>query len=82
MWKSLPDVGGVMKVFDRNCRACGAVYNVAEAETLEGAPGHFNCIVCGDEFDRWDEPTARVCRLVIAAERPSFRVPPSVRELP
>jgi hypothetical protein len=71
-----------MRVFDRKCVGCGAVYAVAQAETLQGEPGRATCIVCGDEFDRWDEPAVRVCRLVVAGGRTSFRVPPSVRELP
>jgi hypothetical protein len=71
-----------MRIFDRKCLGCGSVYAVAESESLQGEPGYATCIVCGDEFDRWDEPNTRVCRLVIAAERPSLRVPPSVRELP
>jgi hypothetical protein len=71
-----------MRVFDRTCVGCGATYAIAESETLRAEPGHAICLVCGDELDRWDEPAVRVCRLVIAAERPAFRVPPSVRELP
>ena len=71
-----------MKVFDRKCGACGATYAVAVSETMSGKPGQFTCVVCGDEFERWEEPSVRVCRLLIAAERAAFRIPPSVRELP
>jgi transposase-like protein len=71
-----------MKLFDRKCLGCGATYRVAVSENVEGQPGHFTCAVCGDEFERWDEPSLRVCRLLFAAERANFRMPPSVHELP
>lgn len=78
----LRDCGGVMRVFDRKCNGCGATYSVAVSDTLPGKPGQFTCVVCGDEVERWEEPSVRVCRLLIASERSAFRIPPTVRELP
>ena len=71
-----------MRVFDRKCFGCGAAYRVAVSDTLQGEPGEAACVVCGDELERWLEPSLRVCRLVVAEESPAFRIPPSVRELP
>jgi hypothetical protein len=64
-----------MRIFDLNCAACGAGYNVAESATLDGAPSEFNCAVCGHPLVRLDAHRYRVCRLTVPAERPHFHVP-------
>lgn len=70
-----------MKIFDKRCTGCKAVYKVAESESLVGEPGQFACVICGSRLDVWHEPRAKVFRLVVDAQRREFRLPAIAREL-
>jgi hypothetical protein len=63
-----------MHIFDKQCRGCGAVYNIAESASLPGDPSDFACAVCGRLLVRMDEPNARVCRLAVHPAEPRFHV--------
>jgi len=57
-----------MIVSDVACQ-CGASYWRAEASSLKGNCGQFHCACCGALVESWDQPKARVYRLVISTER-------------
>lgn len=57
-----------MIVSDVECK-CGAFYRRAEASSLTGSRGQFFCACCGVLVESWDQPSARVYRLMISPER-------------
>lgn len=54
-----------MKIADITCQDCGALYQVAEAESVQGSSGQASCSFCGSTLARWDHGTLKAFRLVI-----------------
>ena len=63
-----------MKISGITCSSCGAAYEVAEAVSIKGKPGEEKCALCGAMLARWQEPSLRAYRLVMAAEHRYARV--------
>jgi hypothetical protein len=66
---------GHMKISDIICPSCGSSYEVAESTSVHGNPGRVECAVCAGLLDAWQEPKAKVHRLVLSAARKYPRVP-------
>ncbi len=64
-----------MKISEISCSSCGALYEMAEACSMPGKPGHAGCAVCGGLLVRWQEPKYRVFRLVMPPEHRYAKVP-------
>ena len=66
MMPALIDHDPPMKIFDINFRSCGASYEAAESTSVKGTPGDVLCAIRGGRLACWNEPRARVYRLVVA----------------
>jgi predicted Zn finger-like uncharacterized protein len=68
-----------MKIYDVNCPSCLTPYEVAESTSVKGSPGRVQCAICGTLLASWQEPKARVYRLIFPLEHkyPRVPVPPS-----
>jgi hypothetical protein len=62
-----------MKMSDVQC-ACGAQYRCAEAASVVGEPGEFVCITCGKTVQKWNVPSKRAYRLVVAPDKAYLNV--------
>jgi predicted Zn finger-like uncharacterized protein len=64
-----------MKIFDADCAACAASYEVAEAASVKGGPGEVRCAACGQVLASWDEPKLIAYRLMLSPRHKYLRVP-------
>jgi transposase-like protein len=64
-----------MQILEVTCRACGAIYHVAESATIEGDASEFSCTICASHLTRLESHHYRVCRMVMPAEYPYFHEP-------
>ena len=53
-----------MQIFDMTCPYCGTIYQGAASDTLRGLHGQFQCQICAEVIDNWDEPKLRVYRIM------------------
>jgi hypothetical protein len=53
-----------MQIFDMTCPYCGTIYKGAISDTVRGLPDKFQCQICAEALDKWDEPKFRVYRIV------------------
>jgi len=64
-----------MRILDVTCPYCDATYQVAVSDQLTGkGPGHFDCQVCAEVADRWDDSKLRVHRLATLPNNTALRV--------
>jgi hypothetical protein len=53
-----------MRILDVTCPHCWAMYQVAISDSTIGGPGRFECQVCAEVADRWEDHRLRAHRLV------------------
>lgn len=58
-----------MKIFDDQCPNCGAMYQVAESETLPPTRNHIRCNVCASDLDTGNVLRPKVVRLVLPLDQ-------------
>ena len=63
-----------MRILDVTCPDCGAVYQVAVSDTAIGGAGQFDCQLCAEVADRWEDSRLRVHRLTAIPNDASLHV--------
>lgn len=64
-----------MKIFDLRCPNCHAIFKVAESDLLGGGSHALVCAGCGTTLAKFEEPKARVSRLVVTGDHKRFFAP-------
>jgi DNA-directed RNA polymerase subunit RPC12/RpoP len=58
-----------MKIFDDQCSNCGAMYHVAESETLPPTANYIRCSVCASEIVGGRMLRPKVMKLVLPPDQ-------------